>query len=458
MEVDTIRVRSRVIPFPISVTANITLGQFYVRPIGSPSWQVSGAPITYKLNSRGYSGNSEELTLDEVHEGPPFHAGGPFKHLEISTCNPFAVTWGSGTYFHPTPSLLGVAEYKYVGGFMMPPSPSFGTWVGFDPISSHISEDSLDFPSSAPWYDRAWSRTRPKLAQVSGAVFLAEMRDLPRMLKTTAGAFHDMWSAVGGSVTTKNMLPKKAADHFLNHQFGWVPFLKDMQSISDTLSNSELIIDKLTENNNQYKRRHVILNAETVSTLMSEGNFDSYWINSSFLGTGNSTNWFRPGTRPTFKLYEDITTFVNAVGKYRFYRPEFDKTLPDYSSAMSAMRRQMTLYGLRISPSNIYKATPWTWAIDWFSNVGDYIDRSDDVLLDSVAAQYLYLMQHKVTTRRLVITLPWRSGDVVKTWQRSIDTKQREEALSPYGFSLSMDNLSPRQIAIAGALGVSKFY
>lgn len=118
--------------------------------------------------------------------------------------------------------------------------------------------------------------------------------------------------------------------------------------------------------------------------------------------------------------------------------------------------RYMTLYGLRVNPSNIYKAIPWSWALDWISNAGDYVDQLTDIWSDSIAAEYFYVMHHLRVTRTLTITLPFVSGGVTFVFHRYYDCKQRLEASGPYGFSLSWDNLSPRQLAIAGALGISR--
>jgi hypothetical protein len=293
------------------------------------------------------------------------------------------------------------------------------------------------------------------LEKAGAAVFGAELRDLPRMMKTSAGFFHDAWTAIGGNSTSIRMSPKKAADHFLNHQFGWIPFLSDLRKFYNAFDQNDQMIDRLINENGQWIRRKRTLKEETTSTVLGSGNGFKLFPNTSFESAFNPP-WFT--STPTWQVREDVKTVIKAVGKYRYYRPEFDKADPDHLSVVNRLKRQATLFGARISPSNIYKATPWSWAIDWFSNLGDQINKANDMLVDSVSAKYLYVMQQQTKTRTFTQWAPFHSGAVTLQFTRVIETKQRREGLSPFGFSLSMASLTPRQIAIAGALGVSRGY
>jgi hypothetical protein len=113
--------------------------------------------------------------------------------------------------------------------------------------------------------------------------------------------------------------------------------------------------------------------------------------------------------------------------------------------------------GLRVSPSNIYKAIPWTWCIDWMTHFGDNITAIDDMLLDQIAYKYLYLMHHHLETTTLKQYLPLKTGgNITLEWTRVNECKQRAVGLSPYGFDLSWSNLTPRQLAILAAIGLTR--
>lgn len=389
-----------------------------------------------------------EMIVDELHKGPPYRSGGPFKSLKMWISDPYGGVYGFGDYLRLDD------KRRYIGGFRSPESSQFGLNFTISDIDLH--GDSPHFPSMDGWSNAAWAGTKPKLEKAGGAVFAAELRDLPRMLKTTSGAFHDIWKSVGGNSSSRRMAPKKAADHFLNHQFGWKPFLSDLRKFDNVIQNRAKIIEDLSSKNGEYVRRRVTLRDDTTTERISSGNSCILFPNSTFNATTPSTRWWPTGSTAHWELREEVKTLVTASGKFRFYRPEFDKAQPDYSSGWNSAMRHATIAGLRVNPSNLYKATPWSWAIDWFVNVGDHIDHLNDILVDSIACQYLYVMQHKIRTRKLIQVLPFKSGAVSLEFSRIIETKQREPISSPFGPSLTWETLSPRQLAIAAALGISR--
>jgi hypothetical protein len=156
---------------------------------------------------------------------------------------------------------------------------------------------------------------------------------------------------------------------------------------------------------------------------------------------------------------EETWTVANAVGSFRYYVPEFDSSLPDYSGILNTVKRQIDIHGARISPSNIYKAVPWSWLVDWVTITGKSIQDTQDAMLDNMAARYLFLMHHQVKTQKLQQLLPFNAisgGPKTLEFTRIIEVKQRKEADSPFGFGLSWEELSPKQLAILGALGILK--
>jgi len=382
-----------------------------------------------------------QVTMDNKHGGPPYKEGGAFRTLRIEYCSPYRGIYGRGTY----PRNDGLM--RYVGGFGPPDDTKFGGDLPVGDLSICLASNSSLFPDMTGMGDKGYALAKPKLEKASGFVFVAEARDIPKMLKTTSQGFHDIWKAMGGSQISKVMQPKKLADQFLNHQFGWSPFLGDLRRFDNVIQNAHSLNSQLTRNNGQAIRRRVTLGSGSTSRVILGGN-------GVVLGPGLANDYFS-GT-PTWQTIELEEFETYAVGRFRYYRPEFDSANPDYLSAWNVAMRQMTLYGLRPSPSNIYKATPWTWAVDWVSNFGDHIDYLTDIALDSISCSYFYVMHHRKVTRRFIQTLPFISGMKTLQFDRVIESKQRQEGAGPYGFSLTWDQLTPRQIAIAGALGISR--
>jgi hypothetical protein len=386
--------------------------------------------------------HTEEVCVDELHEGPPYYSGGPFRKLKAVVSTPYGAVYGKGTY------LRSDKKERYVGGFRAAENAEFGVTPMFT-SSGVLASSSSYYPSMTGWGDKAYARTKPQIQTASGFVFAAEFRDAPRMLKSTSRAFHDIWRGMGGNQVGRIMSPKNLADDFLNFQFGWKPFIGDLRSFDYVIQNYHKLSASRKDRNNKWIRKRVPLKTSLpVKTLIDKGL--GYKLD-PFLSI---PDYFK--SQPTWELWEETTTQISGIGSFKYYLSEFDATLPEFHSGWNQAMRVLDITGFRASPSNIYKAIPWTWAIDWVTNVGDHVDHLNDIWLDNVACKYCYVTQHQVKTRKFIATLPLNTDTLVLTFSQVLESKQRDEASSPYGFSLSWADLSPTQVAIAGALGITR--
>jgi hypothetical protein len=398
-------------------------------------------------------------TWDEKHLGPPYRSGGPFSSLNILL--PSFGMQGVGTYrtaeSYPDPNYY----YEYLGGFTNP-----GFWFDTLPLAKYLFTGGGTMPDSVltgpdinSKCSEAYNKLRPHIEQAGLGVALAEARDIPRMLKTTSLGFHNIWRAMGGvshGVANPLMRPKKLADQFLNQQFGWIPFIKDLRDFHRVYVNSQRYIDQVSRDNNTWTKRVRTIWHQETSTPITSGivpdiepwgvYYDSMCRNVSGPGGTGTSHW---------SAVEEIYTRLWAAGSFKYYRPEFDRSIPGYDSGWNRVQQLMILYGLRLNPSVVYKATPWSWLIDWFGNVGNTVQRATDMAYDSIVSRYMYLMQTHVRKVVLKQTLHFNSGDVTLTWSRDSEIKQRQEATNPYNFCLSA-GLTARQISILAALGISR--
>jgi hypothetical protein len=439
----------------------VNLGKKYPYNTNTKSWSPTpNQTWTYNFQFPFIEG---QITGDELHK-PPFLEGGPFKSLRCERIFPYEIQ-GLGTYLRQSDSNPALWE-KYVGGFAPPAQSTIGG-VDMSNMATLLNLNSSLFPDITAYGDRAWKSTKPKLERASAFVFVAELRDLPHMLKQTAKRFSDIWNAMGGQTINGMMHPKRLADDFLNEQFGWVPFLADLRAFYAAYHGSANYLKHFTATNGKPTRRRVTLvgapyeDVDPVTRRPIIRWEPEYAESQVASGLGSiiepvlNANFF--SVQPSWTVTEVIKSKVTATGKFTFYRPEFDTGLSEYNSAWFAIQRHLTMYGLRISPSNVYRATPWTWLIDWFINVGKYFDLLTDILVDSIACQYLYLHESKETIRVFRQIYPFTyPGPTDLTWTKTVHSKERAGASSPYGFSLTWDNLTPRQLAILGALGLSR--
>jgi hypothetical protein len=439
-----------------------------------------GVPISHwglPFNPQTYvpevSACTVEQTWDELHprskrstvshtrkgDDPWYSAGGPFLRVYIDTGLPQNGVVGSGTYY----SVDG--KRRYEGGFMPPNNSAWGDGWALAPLSFTGNSNAL-LPDVAPYYDRAWRKAKPELEMAGLYVALREIGDTVPMLQTSAKAFGLSWqSAVkselgnvvhGTNLSLRKMQPRDLAEHFINHEFGWAPFLGDLKSFYTTYLDASDIVKRITRENGKWIRRKVMVDKsssnEVIYSTTLPPSSSSYAI--PCFPVGFPAEFFV--SPPSWSVVEQTRMTIHASGIFRFYRPEFDITLPDYSSAWNKVKRAWKIYGMEVSPYHIWQATPWSWLVDWVTNLGSYIQRLSDTLEDQVAALYFYITCHKSVERTMTVNLPLTNGHKVLTFTRSYSSKQRVSADSPYGFHVSWDALSPERLAILGALGITK--
>lgn len=394
------------------------------------------------IGSTNYPWTSWERTSDELHGSPPYRVGGPFSKV-MCAVSPDGGAQGGVTLYN------SAGNFRYRGGFKSTVSDPFYNPSGFMGPGATSSQKASLLPDMSLPVSKAWNGARPKIQQVDGFVALAELGEIPSMLGTSAANFHSAWQAYGGRPNRNWSMPNSLANNWLNHHFGWVPFVSTVNDAVNTYQRSNDIISRLTANNGQSIRRRVTVENLTENKKIAEG-FGGIFFPQVF-----DPSFYTPGVQPKWEVWENLTRVTTGVGKFRYYLPEFDRGRPDYDSAINNAKRHLDIYGVRINPSNLYQAVPWSWAVDWVSNVGQYVQRFSDEWSDNLAAEYFYVTTKQRIVRTYICEFPFLSGSITLRSMKIIDTKRRVNGDSPFGVSLSWDNLSPRQLSIAAALGIS---
>ena len=151
-----------------------------------------------------------------------------------------------------------------------------------------------------------------------------------------------------------------------------------------------------------------------------------------------------------------VKTRIWGTGSFMYYRPEFDSMDPNFDSGIMILRRYLTMYGFRINPSVLYKITPWTWLVDWFTNMGKHVDRLNDFVEDGIVSSNLSVCRSEERTITKTCFLNYYQNPVTVQFQRRLLLKQRELADSPYGFNSPWNEITPRKAAILAAIGISR--
>jgi len=116
------------------------------------------------------------------------------------------------------------------------------------------------------------------------------------------------------------------------------------------------------------------------------------------------------------------------------------------------------LLGLNLDADVLWNMTPWTWAVDWFADVGSLVRNSTLFSEDGLVMKYGYIMEHSIVHDTYTFEgptgiaggYPGRPSDL----SLISEAKVRRTA-TPFGFGLT-GGLTNRQASIVAALSASR--
>jgi hypothetical protein len=218
-------------------------------------------------------------------------------------------------------------------------------------------------------YEKAYSRFQKVVSinrEISILNFLHELKDLKRM-------FH-IWSR---QLTTLLNI----ANGHLNLKYGWKPFIQDVVSIWNALHKSQKKLKKLLENEGKIRRFRTKLNSFGELFDVLPVDHGPYGGPTSIRCIDNVQDGFVPIAALSY--VKDPRVVVTCTIKYSY-------GLPKISLAQAKLRALLGAFGLEIDPQIIWDAIPFSFVVDWFWRVGDWLH---DVL--SIAAYPVELRIHE---------------------------------------------------------------
>jgi len=391
-------------------------------------WCTIPPGVVYYPPGNVYLASRQELAescMDELHPGPPYRTGGPFfcKKLTLDL-------------YHSQVVDLKWGYYRYNGRFALDAT-----------VASLQSIYNSYAPSATTYGATGFKKFRPVRSGAGMGQFLAELREFPQMAQVGLRKFQEL----GGA--------------YLNYQFGWKPFLKDLKDFVETQQKIEKTIAFIRKNNGKWIKRGGTISRSSSTQVTSVASMFRPLLASAFYSAPGSPN--QAGQAITFTV--DNVWFK---AKMKYYIPDLkvDKAENVYSSKL--LRR---LYGMDLTPDLAYQLIPFTWLHNWSANVGDIIANISSQSYDNLVAKYAYVMRHRMT--KTVITesqhyavappfcdsklhvvnhgAPTTFPPITARAVITAECKERANA-TQWGFGNEGDQLTPRQAAILLALGISK--
>lgn len=385
--------------------------QFYVAssPYNIPHSSFTIQPQTYDLG--------EESIHDAVHPGPPYRTGGVLFH-----------------YRRKESFLTGAFE----GIGSVPYLDSDGEIVCYRPPVSFLDWSWLGSPTTfnpATQYGAtAWNRFKPGKPEVDLGVTIAEFKQIPQLLLKRFDSI------------------KHIANNNLAVQFGWLPLLSDARKMATIQTTVAKRLAQLQRDNGRGVRRRGVLEktiasgvdvvCDGVNSANAQKNLWGY--DHSLMGAAvpyTHTEW-----------EESHRVWFSA--RFRYW-------IPDVGTQRWRARAIKTLMGTDITPALAWEITPWSWLVDWFSNVGDVVSNLTENAAENLVANYAFIMRERrvkqTTYSRLTLAKRWGGTFPVLASHSLEQLQQFRDRANPFGFSADWSSLSARQLSILGSLGITRF-
>jgi hypothetical protein len=409
-----------------------------IPPTGPPTTVVSKTD-----NSGNKSLNGTQYTVSENHPNwgrkrkkRPFSVddGGPFFMQKR-----YAVVPGGGHRSLSTSVKDGqtlVTTTCQYEGCMLPTGDLVGG--GLWPAFAHSSNAQLDAAGTT-----AIARCKPAqpTASIANALIELKREGLPKLAGLTA------WEA-----QTKRARRRAPGDEFLNFEFGFKPLANDIADLAMFMSDSERLLKQyIRDAGKQIRRSYEFPPSVVESDVLFRNN-----VSPSCLGptSGAMYNFQKINTGRVVR-HRTVSKRVWFKGAFIYHLPIDLDTMSEMIERRDAISKMI---GLDLTPDVIWNSAPWSWAIDWFVNLGDVISNLQSWTTDGMVLRYGYVMEHTMCTDTYSFhgETGFRAGGSAPGDVSLIcETKQRRKA-TPFGFGKTWGAFTARQLSIIAALGISR--
>lgn len=307
----------------------------------------------------------------------------------------------------------------------------------------------LDLPSSTDIDvdgSKGMRMALPTAPEAGLAQFLAELReDLPKVVGLEAfRAFRHLPS----------FFRKSVAGEALNLQFGIIPSVGDIRSLAQSVLKANKIVAQFQRDSGKTIRRRRTVREDR--SYVDHGVVQGFPAMATYGSNPNTIGeFYDPYSGAVLRISDVYTERIWFSGAFSYHLDQASSYLGEMTRYSQQADR---LLGTDLSIDLIWELTPWSWLLDWWTNLGGFFANVDAFAKDNLVLKYGYVMHQigAVRERTIAGMVPVENGTgpgSTSTWSEVI-SKTRTRA-TPYGFGLNPADWSPQRWAILGALGLS---
>lgn len=257
-------------------------------------------------------------TMDDILHYPP-RSGEPMEIKRNLVTGSINGQWGNRVFINWLPDRYWNSNISYLQG--------------------HLSDSRR--PTDSALVTTLLMRANPESIKSNFPLFLFELRELPSMLKQI------------GDVLRRRSPPSLGTpgQYWLGYNFGWAPLVDDLGAMLTCLDSVEKRARQLV----QIQRK----GGKTIRRDLFKG-----YVPRTYRGSYTAQSL---GAILYSDEYWEYTK--RSISGYCRYVPKG----PPVSDRALFKRAWNTYHGLKLRPSQLWDAFPWSWFSDYFLNIGDYV-------------------------------------------------------------------------------------
>jgi len=239
------------------------------------------------------------------------------------------------------------------------------------------------------------------------------------------------------------------SDSYLQAKFNFLPLMSDAQGVYSAMSKSMLRITNHLLFEGKVRTAHF-------RRALAERDFDS--------GTQSFNSVNAPTIEP--EIIWDLELFRSVSYSPSLFHAEC-QYIARYTDLQRAHAQGWALLdslGVNFDPQIIWNAIPWSFVIDWFANVGEYLGRFKEGLMDpqTTIIQYLWSIKRERRIRlalsdgSLFYTSPPDNISGFTTFPEVVETAYRRQVGLPEASSFLTSGLNLTEFSLGAALVFSR--
>ena len=299
----------------------------------------------------------------------------------------------------------GTADHVYRSGLLytivLPLVPAYND----QPAPPSIDWEAFDYA--------AWRAMHPQIkGEISLINFALELKDLKRL--------PDLWSKERARL-------KNLANAHLNYSFGWAPFISDVVAIYKALFDTRKRIQEFIDG--AYKS-HTLHYVQRIPASKTSSEQDL-----TFFGYARSVT---------------VETTTEEVELHATM--QFSYSVGGYSRLLQEIGGWMDALGINLNAQIVWNAIPFSFVVDWFFNVGEWLGSQKGEVLPVITSVTQYCHSVKYRQTRSVMFHCYGGNYLVYRTQWDQYTRERAIPRTSPGLHLSLPNLP--QVLLGASLTV----